>query len=280
MNDNLPPLMSPLNRMPEPLKLEVQAYARAAIEKDRAEHQSVPTGYVRVPIEPTDEMLGAFFNACPMLGGGDDWEAATEGARQEVAREWAAPWAAMIAAAPRPQPVQQEPVGWIDAKALEELRLPEMTWMPIWNRQSGNRPVALYTSPLAAAAPQPQPVQEPVAYLDIGAGGYLDIATNLTDEQLLALPKGRHALVIAGTFGIDGYTSPQAQPTRPLTETQADALNTLFKMLHSGEEVEGYDGLAMLVPMDLWNEAQEAIELLIGEDDCTEAAHGITKGTT
>ena len=57
-----------------------------------------------------------------------------------------------------------------------------------------------------------QPVQEPVAYLDIGAGGYLDIATNLTDEQLLALPKGRHALVIAGTFGIDGYTSPQAQP--------------------------------------------------------------------
>lgn len=59
---------------------------------------------------------------------------------------------------------------------------------------------------------------------------------------------------------------------QPLTETQADALNTLCKMLHSGEEVEGDDGLAMLVPMDLWNEAQDAIELLIGEDDGTEAA--------
>jgi hypothetical protein len=50
---------------------------------------------------------------------------------------------------------------------------------------------------------------------------------------------------------------------------RADALNTLCKMLHSGEEVEGDDGLAMLVPMDLWNEAQEAIESLVGEDDAT-----------
>ena len=62
-------------------------------------------------------------------------------------------------------------------------------------------------------------------------------------------------------------------------EQVADALNTLCKMLHSGEEVEGDDGLAMLVPMDLWNEAQEAVELLIGEDDGTESAHSITKGT-
>lgn len=53
-------------------------------------------------------------------------------------------------------------------------------------------------------------------------------------------------------------------------EQVADALNTLCKMLHSGEEVEGDDGLAMLVPMDLWNEAQEAIELLVGEDEDTQ----------
>lgn len=119
--------------------------------------------------------------------------------------------------APQPQPVQQEPVGWIDAKALEELEKQEMNWMPVWNRQNGISPIALYTSPQAA---------------------------------------------------------------QPLTETQADALNTLCKMLHSGEEVEGDDGLAMLVPIDLWNEAQDAIELLISEDDGTEAAHGVTKGTT
>lgn len=55
---------------------------------------------------------------------------------------------------------------------------------------------------LAAAA-----AQEAVAYLDIGAGGYLDIGSDLPEEQLLALPNGRHALGIIGTYGIDGYVS-------------------------------------------------------------------------
>ena len=49
--------------------------------------------------------------------------------------------------------------------------------------------------------------QEAVAYLDIGAGGYLDIGSDLPEEQLLALPNGRHALGIIGTFGIDGYVA-------------------------------------------------------------------------
>lgn len=57
----------------------------------------------------------------------------------------------------------------------------------------------------------------------------------------------------------------RSMPAEPVN----DALNTLCKMLHSGEEVEGDDGLAMLVPMGLWNEAQEAIESLVGEDDTT-----------
>jgi hypothetical protein len=47
--------------------------------------------------------------------------------------------------------------------------------------------------------------QEAVAYLDIGAGGYLDIGSDLPEEQLLALPKGRHMLGIIGTYGVDGY---------------------------------------------------------------------------
>ncbi len=46
---------------------------------------------------------------------------------------------------------------------------------------------------------------EPVAYLDVGMGGYLDLGTDLRDEQLSALPPGRHMLAIIGTFGIDGY---------------------------------------------------------------------------
>jgi hypothetical protein len=53
-----------------------------------------------------------------------------------------------------------------------------------------------------------------VAYLDLGVGGYMDIGTDLTDEQLASLPKGRHMLSIVGTYGVDGYVSaqPGAQP--------------------------------------------------------------------
>ncbi len=47
---------------------------------------------------------------------------------------------------------------------------------------------------------------EPVAYLDLGVGGYMDVGTDLTDEQLAALPKGRHMLGIIGTYGVDGCT--------------------------------------------------------------------------
>lgn len=60
-----------------------------------------------------------------------------------------------------------------------------------------------------------------MAYLDIGAGGYLDLGTDLADEALSRLPKGRHALVIAGTYGIDGYTAastPQSAPAGVLED--------------------------------------------------------------
>ncbi|KAF1019667.1 MAG: hypothetical protein GAK30_02983 [Paracidovorax wautersii] len=61
----------------------------------------------------------------------------------------------------------------------------------------------------AALAAQGQEA-EPVAYLDLGAGGYMDVGTDLTEEQLAALPKGRHMLAIIGTHGVDGYV-PRAQ---------------------------------------------------------------------
>jgi len=70
--------------------------------------------------------------------------------------------------------------------------------------------------------------------------------------------------------GEEYFTRSQVEAVRSMpAEPVDDALNTLCKMMHSGEEVEGDDGLAMLVPIDLWNEAQEAIELLVGEDDAT-----------
>lgn len=58
------------------------------------------------------------------------------------------------------------------------------------------------------------PASGEVAYLDIGAGGYLDLGTDLSNEALSRLPNGRHALVIAGTYGIDGYVPT---PTRRQT---------------------------------------------------------------
>ncbi|WP_238892033.1 hypothetical protein [Achromobacter insuavis] len=57
----------------------------------------------------------------------------------------------------------------------------------------------------------------PVAYLDLGAGGYMDMDTALTDEQLAALPKGRHMLAIIGTHGVNGYT-PAALASAPAAD--------------------------------------------------------------
>ena len=61
-----------------------------------------------------------------------------------------------------------------------------------------------------------QPAQKAVAYLDLGVGGYMDIGTDLTDEQLASLPKGRHMLGIVGTYGVDGYVSAQPAPSVPV----------------------------------------------------------------
>lgn len=58
--------------------------------------------------------------------------------------------------------------------------------------------------------------RQPVAYLDIGAGGYLDLGSDLTNEQLQALPNGRHILGILGTYGIDGWEPALTFPTSNL----------------------------------------------------------------
>lgn len=68
-----------------------------------------------------------------------------------------------------------------------------------------------YCNGTGFAAPTPDAAQpEVVAYLDIGAGGYIDLGSELSDEKLQALPFGRHALAIVGTFGVDGFV---AHPT-------------------------------------------------------------------
>ncbi len=69
----------------------------------------------------------------------------------------------------------------------------------------------LYALPGAQA----QNVPKAVAYLDLGTGGYMDIGTDLTDEALAALPKGKHMLGIVGTYGVDGYVPAQNAPSVP-----------------------------------------------------------------
>ena len=61
---------------------------------------------------------------------------------------------------------------------------------------------------LAAGQATAAPAGGVVAYLDIGAGGYIDLGSDLSNEAISRLPKGRHALIVAGTYGIDGYTPP------------------------------------------------------------------------
>lgn len=44
------------------------------------------------------------------------------------------------------------------------------------------------------------------------------------------------------------------------------ALNTIAAMFHSGEEIEGPDGLAMMVDMSVWNDALDAFDEISGDD--------------
>lgn len=55
-----------------------------------------------------------------------------------------------------------------------------------------------------------------------------------------------------------------------------EALNTLAKLFHNGEEMEGDDGAVMVVDLALWNEGCEAIETLIGGEEDEEVGAGDT----
>ena len=92
-------------------------------------------------------------------------------------------------------------------------------------------------------AAQPAAAQEAVAYLDIGAGGYLDLGSALPEEQLLALPNGRHALGIIGTYGIDGYVSAPvaAAPGIDLTSLVPTEREKPELMMATWHEVAGWN---------------------------------------
>ena len=81
--------------------------------------------------------------------------------------------------------------------------------------------LAKWGTPQPAPATQ-QPEGDVVAYLDVGVGGYLDLGSDLSEDALQQLPKGRHVLVIAGTYGIDGYIdAPQPSPTAQAADSES-----------------------------------------------------------
>ena len=98
-----------------------------------------------------------------------------------------------------------------------------------------------------------------MAYLDVGAGGYLDLGSELSEDALQQLPKGRHALVIAGTYGIDGYVAaPQPSPAahdvahldgRMRAAQQPVACEPLIHQMRN----------ALSLPCDRWNATQSRI---------------------
>ena len=59
-----------------------------------------------------------------------------------------------------------------------------------------------------------------------------------------------------------------------------EALNSLAKLFHNSEEMEGEDGAVMVVDLDLWHEGCAAMEFLIGgEEDtgeCSSCKHAAT----
>lgn len=72
-----------------------------------------------------------------------------------------------------------------------------------------------------------QPAPKAVAYLDLGVGGYMDIGTDLTDEELATLPKGRHMLGVIGTYGVDGYVPAQPAPSVPGVDALAQFIREI-----------------------------------------------------
>ena len=95
-----------------------------------------------------------------------------------------------------------------------------MEEVAIWKRRAleaetlNRKFIAGINSPMHMGEPA-QPAQKAVAYLDLGVGGYMDIGTDLTDEALATIPKGRHMLGIVGTYGVEGYSPAQPAPSVP-----------------------------------------------------------------
>lgn len=136
--------------------------------------------------------------------------------------------------------------------------------------ERGEETAALLRKAATAVAAR-QPVGEPVAYLDLGAGGYMDVGTDLSDEALAELPKGRHMLGIIGTYGVDGYKPAQAVDYQAALLAEERSHSDTMDQRDRCEEVadEMADHIARITGVDIgehssancpWQNAIEAAE--------------------
>lgn len=79
---------------------------------------------------------------------------------------------------------QQKPIGWIAAQALADLQKPDLNWMPVWNRETGDSLVAVYS------APQPAQ-QEPLTDANKQFNAAIDFAIEQGREAALFLSNWR-----------------------------------------------------------------------------------------
>ena len=150
-----------------------------------------------------------------------------------IARQWERAFAKEREFAAPAQPAPYEIINMAREQGLPETETEGVFRV---NVDDLGRIFASYRAARAPADSGAAPAGGVVAYLDIGAGGYLDLGTDLSNEALSRLPKGRNELVIAGTYGIDGYiATPTAQPA-PQQEAPADELEEVLRERDDAED--------------------------------------------
>lgn len=120
---------------------------------------------------------------------------------------------------------------------------------------------ALVEETRAALSTAAQPTGEPVAYL---------WQHSETGRTRVVMPDG--VITADATWHVVGPLVLAAAPKAyaapaPAAQPPADgALNTIAVMFHSAEEIEGPDGLAMMVDMSVWNDALDAFDEISGDE--------------
>ena len=95
---------------------------------------------------------------------------------------------------PEPYHVAYDDIDKEDVKCFAEGQL--RAYVDADRAMRAAQPAGAQAAPTTKAAPAAVAgPSDAVAYIDIGEGGYLDLGSDLSDEALRKLPKGRHMLV-------------------------------------------------------------------------------------